>query len=278
MTSLRPFTKIDLSDEDLTNSGFRKGMIMPEVKLDGFISSPVHGEGRGAPDRQFYFVNNRPCDPSKLSKLVNQVYHGYNRHQFPFVCLNIITERSTVDINITPDKRQVFLTNERFLNEMVKKSLEKMFEDAPSTMDTNTFLKTPNSMSSNSGDASEALKNKENIANQQNSSPKFNIANLKRSFSSSFSIPGTSSSQGSSKKQKTMQSFFKMTPAGDQGEEERSGNKLEETSPLSKDIVELSNFVGGDEGTRGNASTYLNNIGVKYEPKVLLKEGENDIK
>merc|ERR1719357_1460172 len=135
ITSLRPFTKIDLSDEDLTNSGFRKGMIMPEVKLDGFISSPVHGEGRGAPDRQFYFVNNRPCDPSKLSKLVNQIYHGYNRHQFPFVCLNIITERSTVDINITPDKRQVFLTNERFLNEMVKKSLEKMFEDAPSTMD-----------------------------------------------------------------------------------------------------------------------------------------------
>merc|ERR1719244_2185170 len=193
MTSLRPFTKIDLSDEDLTNSGFRKGMIMPEVKLEGFISSPVHGEGRGAPDRQFYFVNNRPCDPTKLIKLVNQVYHGYNRHQFPFVCLNIITERSTVDINITPDKRQVFLTNERFLNEMVKKSLEKMFEDAPSTMDINTFLKTPNSMSSNSGDASEALKNKENIAN------------LKRSFSSSFSSPCTSSSQGSTKKQKTMQ-------------------------------------------------------------------------
>jgi len=275
LSRLRPIVQEDLNDEDMAKANIRFHGPLPCVKLEGFISSPVHGEGRGAPDRQFYFVNNRPCDPTKLIKLVNQVYHGYNRHQFPFVCLNIITERSTVDINITPDKRQVFLTNERFLNEMVKKSLEKMFEDAPSTMDTNTFLKTPNSMSSNSGDASEALKNKENIANQQNSSPKFNIANLKRSFSSSFSSPCTSSSQGSSKKQKTMQSFFKMTPAGDQGDEEMSGNKLEGTSPLSKDIVELSNFGGGDEG---NASTYLNNIGMKYEPKVSLKEGESDIK
>jgi len=279
LSRLRPVVQEDLNDEELAKANIRFHGSLPCVKLEGFISSPVHGEGRGAPDRQFYFVNNRPCDPTKLIKLVNQVYHGYNRHQFPFVCLNIITERSTVDINITPDKRQVFLTNERFLNEMVKKSLEKMFEDAPSTMDTNTFLKTPNSMSSNSGDASEVLKNKENMANQHNSSPKFNIANLKRSFSSSFSSPGISSSQGSSKKQKTMQSFFKMTPAGDQEDDEEfmSGNELEEKNPLLKEVVELSSNTSG-VGDEGNVTTLHDEIEVKYEPKVLRQQGGSNIK
>eukprot|EP00090_Calanus_glacialis_P021334 TRINITY_DN32913_c0_g1_i1.p1 TRINITY_DN32913_c0_g1~~TRINITY_DN32913_c0_g1_i1.p1 ORF type:complete len:926 (-),score=337.38 TRINITY_DN32913_c0_g1_i1:128-2905(-) len=214
MSTVRPFAQVDLSEEDMAKANMRLHGVLPRVSLEGFISSPVHGEGRGAPDRQFYFVNSRPCDPTKLVKLVNQVYHGYNRNQFPFVCLNIITERSTVDINITPDKRQVFLTNEKFLNELVKKSLEKMFEDAPSTMDVNTFLTKPNSMSHDQ--SAEVTKNKENLASQSNvkNSPKFNLSNLKRSFSSSFSS-STSPLQNSGKKQKTLQSFFKVDPSGD---------------------------------------------------------------
>ena len=31
------------------------------------------------------------------------------RTQYPFVYLNILTQRTTVDVNITPDKRQVIL-------------------------------------------------------------------------------------------------------------------------------------------------------------------------
>ena len=276
LSTLRPVVQENLNDEDMAKVNIRFHGALPSVRLEGFISSPVHGQGRGAPDRQFYFVNNRPCDPTKLIKLVNQVYHGFNRHQFPFVCLNIITERSTVDINITPDKRQVFLTNERFLNEMVKKSLEKMFEDAPSTLDTNTFLKTPNSMSSSSGDAGETLRNKENIDNQQTSSPKFNIANLKRSFSSSFSSPSIPSSQGSSKKQKTMQSFFKMTPAGDQEEREEfiKGNKSgEDTILLQNDVEPSSSSAGGGDGE--NVSTLNNGIVTKSDATVSEREGES---
>lgn len=36
-------------------------------KFDGFISTCAHGHGRGANDRQFYYVNSRPCEPSKVS-------------------------------------------------------------------------------------------------------------------------------------------------------------------------------------------------------------------
>ena len=107
---------------------------------------------RGAPDRQFYFINSRPCDHTKLAKMVNQVYHGYNRNQFPLVCLNIFTKRDSVDVNITPDKRQIFLTHEKYLLELVKKSLEKMFEDAPATMPVNNFLVSSNKFSSTERD------------------------------------------------------------------------------------------------------------------------------
>jgi len=265
VASVRPFTQVDLTPEDLAKANIRLYGPLPTVKLEGFISSPVHGEGRGAPDRQFYFVNSRPCDPTKLVKMVNQVYHGFNRNQFPFVCLNITTERSSVDINITPDKRQVLLTNEKFLNELVKKSLEKMFEDAPSTMEVNTFLTKPNSMSSGHIDP-EAAKNKENKVNESIlKESKFNISNLKRSFSSSFSSP-VSLSLNPEKKQKTLQRFFKVDPAGDfeiaredceddsfAGENGNLDKKVE-FSPEQLQAVKKKNSVdcNGQEGTIEN--------------------------
>jgi len=34
--------------------------------VSGFVSSCVHGEGRSAADRQFLFINGRPCDNAKV--------------------------------------------------------------------------------------------------------------------------------------------------------------------------------------------------------------------
>lgn len=55
-------------------------------------------------------------------KTVNEVYHQYNQNQYPFVYLNITISRSEVDINVTPDKRQIFLSNENCLVSIVKVS------------------------------------------------------------------------------------------------------------------------------------------------------------
>ena len=57
--------------------------------VNGYISRIDHGCGRSSLDRQFYFVNKRPCDIAKISRLVNEVYHMFNRHQNPFVFLDI---------------------------------------------------------------------------------------------------------------------------------------------------------------------------------------------
>lgn len=128
----------ELTEEDLAHFNlFPKVNIkdLPKFKISGFVSSCIHGQGRNSYDRQFYFVNGRPCDPNKLSKVVNETYHQFNRHQNPFVCLNIETSRQEVDVNITPDKRQVLFENERYLVATVRAALMRIYEKTPATFE-----------------------------------------------------------------------------------------------------------------------------------------------
>lgn len=102
--------------------------------LSGYISTCEHGKGRSSPDRQFIYINNRPCDMTKVTKLVNEIYHQFNRHQYPFVLLNIKSEKlENVDVNVTPDKRLIFLENEKLLLATIKSCLLERFESTPST-------------------------------------------------------------------------------------------------------------------------------------------------
>eukprot|EP00102_Acyrthosiphon_pisum_P007905 XP_003243755.1 PREDICTED: mismatch repair endonuclease PMS2 [Acyrthosiphon pisum] len=76
----------------------------------------------------------------QVIKTVNEVYHQYNQNQYPFVYLNITIARAEVDINVTPDKRQIFLSNENYLVSIIKASLNRLFENIPSTYKINTSL------------------------------------------------------------------------------------------------------------------------------------------
>ncbi|KAI1895982.1 hypothetical protein AGOR_G00090120 [Albula goreensis] len=153
LQSLLPFQQVSPTDSIQEDYGLR-GVELPEdfFKLLGFVSQGLgvwgfvsqglgvsvwgsgfvsrgdHGVGRSSTDRQFFFINSRPCDPSKVSKLVNEVYHMFNRHQYPFVALNITVASDCVDVNVTPDKRQIFLQEEKLLLATVKSSLIAMYE------------------------------------------------------------------------------------------------------------------------------------------------------
>lgn len=96
---------------------------------------------------------------------MNEVYHMYNRHQYPFVALNIavasgklvgcgyfLKKKKTktkktlfrlcamcvsvlvlfhsecVDVNVTPDKRQIFVQEEKLLLALLKSSLINVYE------------------------------------------------------------------------------------------------------------------------------------------------------
>ncbi|XP_063090216.1 mismatch repair endonuclease PMS2 isoform X2 [Cavia porcellus] len=129
LQNLIPFVQLPPSDSVCEEFGLSCSDALRSLfHISGFISPGTHGVGRSATDRQFFFINRRPCDPAKVSRLVNEVYHMYNRHQYPFVVLNISVDSECVDINVTPDKRQILLQEEKLLLAILKTSLIGMFD------------------------------------------------------------------------------------------------------------------------------------------------------
>ncbi|XP_042294606.1 mismatch repair endonuclease PMS2 isoform X2 [Sceloporus undulatus] len=126
--SLIPFVQLPPSDAICEEYGLNLADMPTKLyTITGFVSRCDSGVGRSTTDRQFFFINQRPCDPAKVSKLVNEVYHMYNKHQHPCVVLNICVDSESVDINVTPDKRQIFLQEEKLLLAILKTSMMGMF-------------------------------------------------------------------------------------------------------------------------------------------------------
>lgn len=100
-------------------------------KIDGYISKIDHTCGRSLKDRQFMYVNSRPCEMKQVSKLVNEVYHKYNMKQYPFLFLNLKVDQSNVDVNLSKDKRQIAICDDKVLMLVVKRSLMNTFGDMP---------------------------------------------------------------------------------------------------------------------------------------------------
>lgn len=141
LQSLIPFVQLLPSEAVCEEYGLNHTALPHNLyTITGFISRCDHGVGRSATDRQFFFINQRPCDPAKVSKLVNEVYHIYNRHQYPFIVLNICVNSECVDINVTPDKRQILLQEEKLLLAILKTSLLGMLSGDVNKLNINQKL------------------------------------------------------------------------------------------------------------------------------------------
>lgn len=57
------------------------------------FQNQINGVGRSSADRQFLYINKRPCELSKVSRVINEVYHMFNRHQYPIVIMDISLAR-----------------------------------------------------------------------------------------------------------------------------------------------------------------------------------------
>ena len=114
------------------------------IRVSGLISSAAWGQGRSSADRQFYYVNGRPCDLKQVGKAVNEIYKSFNTNQVPLAILDfkippgksrvpstlnkLMVE--SVDINVSPDKRTIFLHSEANLINALKTALGDFY--APS--------------------------------------------------------------------------------------------------------------------------------------------------
>ncbi|KAG8771401.1 hypothetical protein FRC15_003428 [Serendipita sp. 397] len=108
------------------------------VKITGMVSRFAVGCGRASNDRQFFFVNQRPCNLSKIQKAMNEVYKTFNQTQSPFLVLDFSLPTDVCDINVSPDKRTIFVHSEEDLIEALKTALADHFDQGRSQFALNT--------------------------------------------------------------------------------------------------------------------------------------------
>ncbi|KAF2315001.1 hypothetical protein GH714_037497 [Hevea brasiliensis] len=101
--------------------------ISDDCMVDGFLSRPGQGSGRNLGDRQYYFVNGRPVDMPKVGKLVNELYRGANSRQYPIAIMNFTVPTRACDVNVTPDKRKIFFSDEGSILLALREGLQRFY-------------------------------------------------------------------------------------------------------------------------------------------------------
>ncbi|KAL6217237.1 hypothetical protein ACLB2K_010454 [Fragaria x ananassa] len=104
--------------------------VSDSCKVEGFLSKSGQGSGRNMGDRQFFFVNGRPVDMPKVTKLVNELYRGANSQQHPIAILNFTVPTRACDVNVTPDKRKVFFSDESFILVALREGLQQIYSSS----------------------------------------------------------------------------------------------------------------------------------------------------
>eukprot|EP00026_Physarum_polycephalum_P002224 Phypoly_transcript_02229.p1 GENE.Phypoly_transcript_02229~~Phypoly_transcript_02229.p1 ORF type:complete len:950 (+),score=182.31 Phypoly_transcript_02229:39-2888(+) len=122
-------------------------------KIQGYISKATEGSGRSSTDRQYFFINRRPVDLPVISKFINTLYRSINKKQYPAVILNITMGTDTYDVNVTPDKRKIFMHDDNRLQEFIKNSLAAKWEQALNTFQVSNLM--PSNVIPSSGEEEE---------------------------------------------------------------------------------------------------------------------------
>ncbi|XP_050366193.1 DNA mismatch repair protein PMS1 isoform X2 [Argentina anserina] len=117
--------------------------VSDSCKVDGFLSKSGQGSGRNMGDRQFFFVNGRPVDMPKVTKLVNELYRGANSQQHPIAILDFIVPTRACDVNVTPDKRKVFFSDESSILVSLREGLQQMYSTSNARYSVNKLEELP---------------------------------------------------------------------------------------------------------------------------------------
>jgi DNA mismatch repair protein PMS2 len=101
--------------------------ISEDCQVQGFLSKPGPGNGRNSGDRQFFYVNGRPVDMPKVTKLVNELYRSSNSKQYPVAVLNFCIPTTSYDVNVAPDKRKIFFSSEHTILQSLREAIETLY-------------------------------------------------------------------------------------------------------------------------------------------------------
>jgi DNA mismatch repair protein PMS2 len=108
------------------------------LRIVGYVSKATAGTGRAAGDRQFFFVNGRPVDMPRAAKALNEAFRALSSAGAgaagakPMAILDFRLPRDAYDVNVTPDKRKVFLHREAQALEALRAGLARLWEPSRS--------------------------------------------------------------------------------------------------------------------------------------------------
>lgn len=102
----------------------------PPRSITGLVSRAGVGVGRSEGDRQFLFCNGRPIDAPKFVRAVNDTWRTFEIARKPAFFIDVSLPRDKVDINVSPNKREVFFDNEASILDGLKVALTSTWEDS----------------------------------------------------------------------------------------------------------------------------------------------------
>ncbi len=100
------------------------------VKIHGLVADPkLAKKSRG---EQFLFVNGRPVQHRYLTYVILSLFDSWTKQgEYPFYCIFIEVDPSTLDVNVHPAKQEVKFEDERSIIQLtrsvVKKALNEYF-------------------------------------------------------------------------------------------------------------------------------------------------------
>lgn len=106
----------------------RKSAEGSSIKIEGFISNPLK-ETVGQCEHQLCYINSRPCHLPQLFRVVNETYSALGGYRRPFLFLNLLLPPDSYDVNVSPDKRTIFLHNEEEIMRHLSETLHGMFSE-----------------------------------------------------------------------------------------------------------------------------------------------------
>jgi DNA mismatch repair protein PMS2 len=96
-------------------------------KVEGLIAKALHTRDRGVKDAQFFSINGRPVDIPKVSKRLNEVWRTFGGQKRPSCVLQFTLPNDAFDINLSPDKREVMLTQETEICDIIQEGITKLW-------------------------------------------------------------------------------------------------------------------------------------------------------
>ncbi|KAG5440181.1 hypothetical protein PCANB_001750 [Pneumocystis canis] len=108
--------------------------IMVTINISGFISKPAYGMKSLNNIKQYIYINSRPCLLQQVTKTIREVYRILVFFTFFLIYLD------RYDVNVSVDKRTIFLHHEKEIVSSLKSNLITSFQNALEEIDQNAIF------------------------------------------------------------------------------------------------------------------------------------------